>query len=225
MLVSKFLERVNSALRGTDDDAPSVGDTEATYWIDLLNRKKEELYQDTSKKWRICYEVRSLGTVTVSASPVYNLDDEFLIPSNNPYVIDTDGSKHELEYGTPQSKFASTRKVYIAGFNPEKLYFNEAIATGDVLVGGTLYVPGYYMPADVEDETDVLPFPDPNWAVMAVASEIAFNDITYEDKAADLNGKANSLYAQMLARNNVATYESPRKSRYNVNRIRNTERR
>jgi hypothetical protein len=39
------------------------------------------------------------------------------------------------------------------------------------------------MPADVSLEDDDLPLPDPYWGVMAVAAEVAFNDIVYEDKA------------------------------------------
>ncbi len=54
---------------------------------------------------------------------------------------------------------------------------------------------------------------------MAVASEIAFNDITYEDKASDLNAKANALYRQMVSDERKGTYNNPIQTPVNVYRI------
>ena len=79
------------------------------------------------------------------------------------------------------------------------------------------------MPADVSLETDELPLPDPYWGVMAVAAEVAFGDITYEDRSEGLNTKANNLYMQMVRNNRRGTYNNPKKAPVNVYHIRGTE--
>ena len=90
-------------------------------------------------------------------------------------------------------------------------------------MGGTLYVPGYYRPADLTQASDTLNVPDPYWAVMAVAAEVAASDVVYEDKEANLNAKANALYMQMGRDNRRGTYASPSVSPTNVKRIRTPE--
>ena len=42
MLVSEAIVGINYALRGTEDDAPLEGTEEYTYWLHLLNKKKNE---------------------------------------------------------------------------------------------------------------------------------------------------------------------------------------
>ena len=52
------------------------------------------------------------------------------------------------------------------------------------MVGGVILPAAYYRPDDI-DSTDAdadIPVDDPNWLVMATAAQVAFNDITYEDK-------------------------------------------
>jgi len=56
MTITEFLTKVNYALRATDDTAPAVGIAEATYWIDTFNRKKNELYEDVTKRWAITFK-------------------------------------------------------------------------------------------------------------------------------------------------------------------------
>lgn len=232
MTLTDFYTRVNYTLRGTDDDAPAHGDEEAQYWLDTLNRKKDELYQDVTKNWSNTYEVRSIGTVAASATPSYSLPTDFLAlsgdnsrsqgESTGVYIITTDDKRINIGVVPPEQRSPYYRTAFVAGFNPQKVYITTEITADEDIVGGTIYAPGYYMPDDVANEADVLPFLDPNWAVMAVASEIAFNDITYEDKAPDLNAKANNLYAQMVKRNRGVTYNNPRSVPTNVNRIRDT---
>lgn len=217
MLVSEFLTKVNYSLRGIDDDTPDFGGDEASYWLDTLNRKINELYQD-SKNWGHIYEVNSLGVVTASASPSYNLPSDFLY-IEEVYIIDTDSKRHNLTLIKPEERNEYNRCVFVAGLNPQKLYFTGEIEATEDIVGGTLYVTGYFMPAELDADDDVLPLPDPNWGVAAVAAEIAFGDITYEDKAESLNAKANYLYGLMTKKNRKGTYKNPRVTPYNVKRI------
>lgn len=58
--------------------------------------------------------------------------------------------------------------------------------------------------------------PIPAWLTYAVASELAFNDLTHDDKFPDLQNKANYFYSQMAHNNNRKTKTVPTQ----VNRIR-----
>lgn len=233
MNVTSFLIRTSHNLRGIDEDPPTFGDDEANYWLDILNRKKDELYEDVTKNWRNIWEARALGdTVTASTAPEYDLDTDFLMLSGNEaisdgqsggiYIIKTDGNRVDIDVINPEEITPNNRAAYVAGFNPQKLFITNEIKSTENIIGGTIYAPGYYMPSDLGAATDVLPFLDPNWACMAVAAEVAFNDITYEDKAPDLNGKANNLFEQMWRKNRGQLHNAPRRTAYNVKRIRDT---
>jgi len=227
VLVSYFLECVNDALRGTDEDAPTLGTDEANLWLRTLNRKKNELYQNVKVLWNETWASQSLGAISASATPTYNTDADLIAPSDKVYAIDTNSQVVYYDIIKPKERPRNGRAFYLAGMNPQVLYCTNAITATEDIVGGTLHLPGYYMPADIdtdtEDGTTVVPFLDPYYAVMAVASEIAFNDITFEDKAADLAGKAQFLYMQMVRKNRKNTYGSARPIPTRVNRIRNTE--
>jgi hypothetical protein len=222
MLVSQFYTHVNYALRGTDDDAPNHGTEEALQWIATLNRKKNELYEDVTKTWGATYAEQSLGNITASANPSFALPANFIAPSNSVYIIQTDGQRVDIDFIKPKER-TSSRRVFVAGLDPQTLYFTTAITAGESIVGGELFIQGYFMPADVEDETDTIPLPDPYWGVMSVASEVASNDLSYEDKEAGLNAKANNLYRQMVRKNKRGTFGDPRITPYAPNPLSNLE--
>lgn len=231
MLVSTFLTRVNYVLRGTDDDAPAVGTDDGDYWIGLLNTAKDELFEDVSKEWTYSYEVKSLGTISVSAAPSYPLASSFLSLSGDDeadvnengglYVIKTDGNRVNIPVVHPKRRNSDLLQAFVAGASPT-VYFTQAITSDSELVGGTLYAPGYYMPADVSSDSDTVPVPSATWAVYIVASKVAFNDITYEDKAPDLLAEANDLYTKMVNKNNQSIFKNtaaiPRNYRPILNR-------
>lgn len=295
MTLSQFYTKVSYALRGTDEDAPTHGDEEATYWLSLLNRKKDELFENTTQNWRSAFKetapnepgtVATTGTTTLTGTSTfftdyqvgdkltvsgetertidtitsdtvltvtvafantasgktfihkniidndytsYSLHRSFLTLSGDKtstggvgtgvYIIRTDGERTYIPVIPAEERNPDLRAVFIASQNPQKLYFSDTIASTEDIVGGTLYYPGYFLPDDVSATTDLLPFIDPNWAVLAVASEIAFNDITYEDKTADLNAKANALYMQMVKKNRGQVFNTPRTVPVNVKRI------
>lgn len=149
----------------------------------------------------------------------YSLHRSLLAPSDKAYVTTTAGVRVYFDIILPQERNENTQQVFISNQNPEELTFTVEILSTDSIVGGTLTLPGHYMPADLSAVTDILPFSDPYWGVMATASEIAFNDIIYETKAPDLNDKANALLAQMALKNRKGTYNNPRKMSYSVQRI------
>lgn len=225
MTVGDWLVAVNDALRGTDEDSPTIGSDEANYWIRLLNRKKNELYTNVKVLFDETWAVQSADSVTASATPSYNLDTDFIAASDYVYITDTDGNKHYYDIVKPRQRPTTGRQFYVAGMNPKVLYCSNEIEATEDIVGGTLYVPGYYMPADVatDDEDALIPLPDPYWGVLSVAAEIAGNDITYEDKEGNLNAKANALYTQMVRNNRRGTYGKGKVAPTNMYRIRSTE--
>jgi hypothetical protein len=154
----------------------------------------------------------------------YSLHRNFLTPSDRVYVQET-VNKTYLDLIHPEERDYTTQQVHISGGSPQILTFTEALEATESIVGGSLIVPGFYLPSDISTGTELLPVPDPNWLVLAVASEIAFADITYEDRAETLNSKANALWKAMVAKNRKGTYAQPRKTPYNVRRIRDTRER
>jgi hypothetical protein len=216
MLVPPFFNRVNYNLRGTDDEAPVSGTEDYDYWIDTFNRIKDELYGDVSKKWRGSWTTKNLGVIAANAAPSFNLDASYLGSSDYIYIIDVNGQRHEYDVVQPQDRDIKCREVYISGMNPEVLYFTNAILTGEDIIGGTLYAPGFWLPPDITGDASTIPLTDPNWGAMRMAAELAFNDLTYEDKAPDLNNKATNLYNLMAARNRLATTKNPNTSKDKV---------
>lgn len=227
MIVSEFLTHVNYALRGTDDDSPTISTEESDYWLETLNRKKNELFQDTKVLFDETWEVKSLGAISASATPSYNTNSTLIAPSDYVYAIDTNSNKVYYKLVKPRERPTTGRAFYLAGMNPQVLYCSNEILSTEDIVGGTLYLPGYYMPADVDitDVSDTIPLPDPYWGVLAVAAEIAGSDITYEDKEQNLNAKANNLYMKMIRKNRRGTYGDAKKPPIETYRIPNTERR
>lgn len=223
MTVESFLTQVSYALRGLDDEAPTFGTEEATYWLSLLNRKKDELYRNSKVLFDATWELKSLGAISASATPTYNCDSTLIAPSDYVYAIDTNSQKVYYELIRPKERPNTGRQFYLAGVNPQVLYCTNEITASEDIVGGTLYLPGYYLPADLTASSDNLPLPDPYWGVLAVAAEVAFNDIVYEDRAEALNQKANNLYMQMIRANRRGTYNNPKTIPHNHYRIKSTE--
>lgn len=163
-------------------------------------------------------------TIIVTGVQTYSVHRNLLNPSDRAIVTT---STQDLYYvlGKPQERARYQNEVYLSGRNPQDLTFYDTISTALTaqLIGATLKLPGYYVPNDLTALTDIIPVDDPYWLVYAVAGELAFNDITYSDKAPDLNSKANNLYSDMVTLNRRGTSNYPRQARTNVNRIRNTE--
>lgn len=221
MTTQDFLTQVNDNWRGTDDVAPTIGTDDANYWLRVANHIRRTVYNDTSKQWVSTYQVLPLGTISVSGAPSFPLPAGFLDAAESCYALDVSGARSDFPIIKPQEQDSTTQAVFVAGANPQTLYFTKAITAQEGYVGDTLYLPAYVMPTDIVGTTgtETVVVDDPDWLAMATAAELAFNDITYESKAVDLNAKANALYKAMLSTNRRGTSTNPRKSRYNVARI------
>jgi hypothetical protein len=214
MILSDFFDHVNAAYRGSDDDAPAEGTADYTTWLLTTNRKISEWARDGKHTWNSLFEIRDVDTV-VAGTQTYTLDSDILQPSDKVIVTTTDDEEIEYKLSEPQERLNGT--CYIVGRN---LTFVDDIEAGDEIVGGTISLGAYYLPADLADGADTIPVDDAYWLVNTVAATLAFNDLTYESKAPALNAAANSLYSQMISNNRRGSYGSPRKVPTSVNRIR-----
>lgn len=213
MLVSELITQINAAFRG-DEEEPTAGTAEYSLWLATANRKISEWARDPHQQWKSLFEIRAEDTITTAAS--YNLDTDLLEPSDRVHVVATDSQKHYFNIYPADERDRYNKGVYIAGANPQVLTFINTIAADDPIVGGTLYVPGYFLPSNLTDAAETVPVDDPYWLVYSTASELAFNDVSHEEKYVDLNVKANNLYQMMITANNKGTSGNPRTARYNV---------
>lgn len=221
MNVTTLFTQINGAYRGTDDDAPTTG-VDFDLWLATANRKQSEWAGDSTQLWRSLYSTDTLAPVVAAGTQTYNLPTTFVAAANrvkvtngtNYYYYDIIQPQEAMLYVDGRSNAA-----YISGSNPQKLTFVDTITATDPIVGGTITVNAYHTLADLVDGDSTVLVDDPYWLVYAVASELAFNDITYSDKAPDLNAKANSLYTGMVKTNRSGTNNNPRTARTNVQRI------
>lgn len=216
MRVSDFFIQVNGAYRGTDDDAPVTGTPDHDLWLATLNRKLGEAYRD--ELWGSNFEVRDIGTV-VAGTQSYDLDDDVLAPSDTVTVTTTTDQTITYTLVEPQERGNVTKSVYVSGHDPQTLTFYDEITSTDPAVAGTISMAGYWIPDSLTSANQDLVIDDPWWAVYAVAAELASNELTYEDKAGDLFGKANERWKRMVALNRRGTSGNPRKARTSVTRI------
>ena len=222
MNVNTFLQEVNDKLRGTDDDAPVIGTDEASYWLRTMNRIRRKYYKTAAKnQLKSTYSVLELGTITAAAEPSFDLDDNFVSAASDPYVIDAEGGLHPFDLIQPQERDSSLQQVFIAGQDPQILYFSNEITDTETWIGGSLFLPAYSIPDDISTSsgTATVVIEDSDWLVVATAAELAGNDIVYEDRAENLNNEANGLYKDMLATSKRGVYGSQRKMQRSVKRI------
>lgn len=285
MLLSEFIAEVNYNVRGTDDDSPTVGDTDWEQWVVYANAKKDEMYD--SKKWTSAFKTdrpTEIGTVTTAGTTYlvgvgtyfndYNIGDKITVSgetvrtiatitddthltvsvafsttagsltytldtiiitatqsysahrnlmslSDEVCVLDTDEAYHYYKLIHPEERNRLVQEVFLSELRPKLLTFTSAISSTDQIIGGSLKMPGYYRPADIDstDEDADIPTDDPHWLAMATAAEVSFNDITYEDKYGDLAGKAGNLWRNMYRNDRRGTYSNPRVTPTNVRRI------
>lgn len=218
MTVETLLTQINAAYRGTDDDAPADGTPDFDLWLATANRKQNEWARDGKNTWQSLFEIREVGTVA-AGTQVYDLDEEIILPANKVIVTTTGDQVLEYTISKPQERQRFLRSAYISGRDPQTLTFYDTITSDSQIDGGTISIAAYFVPEDLTSVSDVVSVDDPYWLVYAVASELAFNDLTYEDKYQDLNVKANNLWRQMSQNNRRGTSDFPRTARTNVNRI------
>lgn len=223
MEVSELFAHINSAYRGSDDDAPISGSDDYSLWINTTNRLQRYAATDGKQTRASSWIQESVGTLSAGTNS-FDLDDQFLIPDSYILVTPigaTSPSQYIIVKPGENQNFLNQQATYISGFDPQTLTFIDSIdSTNTSLIGADVTIQGYTIPDDVADDTNTLTVDDPYWLVMAVAAELAFNDLQYVQKAPDLQAKANDLYENMNNNNRRGTYGQARIAPTSVNRIR-----
>lgn len=221
MITAELFAEVNDAYRGTDDGVPTVGTTDHDYWLRIANRKINEWARDTKNIWESLWDIKTVqvgdplvDVVIVAGTQDYTLNNIPIALSDKIIVTDTDGNDHTYQIIKAKERDRFTEAVYIVGAT---LTFVDDINTGDTIVGGTIKIPGYWMPTTLT--TGAIVIDDPYWLVYAVAADLASNDLTYSAKAGNLQAQANNLYMAMASANRRGTNNNPRKTPTNIERI------
>ncbi len=163
----------------------------------------------------------TLAQIIATLVQSYNMHQRLFLPSDQVIIATLLNGDQGYDFEKPQERVRGA--VYLSGRAPQVLTFYADIESTDQRVGGELEVPGYYIPADMVNTTDVIPVDDPYWLVYSVAAELAFNDLTYEDKAPDLYAKANILWQTMSTNDRRGASNYPRSAQTNVSRIQGSQ--
>lgn len=204
MLASELLDEIYAAYRGkTVDRTPAWSEAKAVRAITIANRKIREWATDPNNRWASLFSVNDVGTID-TATFTYDLDDTFFMPSDYALVTKTDDTNVQYPIVPPQRRDQYSQALYISGFDPKTITFAQTIDAG--LDGGTLKMPGYYIPDPLSAEGSFVPVDIPEWLVYVTASELARNDAAKEDQVANLVGQANDLYRKMIDNNNGGAF-------------------
>lgn len=217
MTGQELLSDVYRAYKGKPESrTPAWGSDKAVVAISIANRKQREWATDPRNKWNSLFENRSVATVDALTTPTltYDLDDDFFQPSDFARVIKTDASIVDYPIVKAQQRNQFSQALYVHGSSPKQISFAQTIDTA--LDAGTLYVPGYYLLADIAASTDDILVDDPNWLVYIVASELARNDAAKDDQYVNLVNMANDLYRKMSDANNDVGFLQPNSINYNM---------
>ena len=208
MLASTLIDEVYRAYRGKGASrTPAWGTEKANTALSIANRKQREWATDPNNRWASLFEVRDVSPVIATNTPTYDLDDDFMFPSDYAMVTRTSGSLSQYPIITPQRRNLYEQGLYISGRSPKQVTFSQTIDTG--LSGGTLAIPGYYMPADMVNASDTVAVDSPEWLIYITASELARNDAAKDDQYVNLVNQANDLYRKMIDNNNGGAFLQP----------------
>lgn len=203
MIVSDFVARTYlkatgkvSSLTSTDND-----------WIKILalgNSFKDDWAREPGVNWATRYSPAvSAGTVT--ATDTFNIPASLYTISSQEgdsiRIIHSDGTTYtDYDLVAPERLKHYSTGNYVAQVG-STLKFNAAFKTTSPQFGGTIYVPGYTIPADMVNGSDTVPVDDPNWLCTIVAAEYVRTDITRQAQYPNLIAQANELMKKMIENN------------------------
>lgn len=204
MLVSDFVPKAYLRARGKVGAFTNT----STEWIKLLalaNDFKDEWAAEPAVNWSSLYQ-RAVSAGTVTATDTFN------IPTTLNSISGQEGDFIRIVYTDPTkwsdwNLIAPERLKYYKEGNyvaqvGSTLVFNKVFSTTSPEFGGTIQVPGYTIPADLVNDTDVLPVDDPNWLVVRCAAEYIRTDLVYQNQYPNLITESNELMKKMIENNN-----------------------
>lgn len=124
-------------------------------------------------------------------------------------IVDHDVLK-DYYYGSNKQSPHGFVCAQIAG----QLVFNHVFTSSDAQFGGTIFVPAYTFPDDIDatnPDTDEIQVDDPDWLVTRCAAEFVRNDIVRRSRYPELLAEANEVMLRMIDDNGgqVAVVDRP----------------
>lgn len=186
--------------------------TGSSKWLNILGiaNAKIDLWQnEPSVDWNSLYDP-SFSIGTISATNVYDLDDEVRLLSNEPgdTVTITRLDGNVTEFITVK---ANRLKSYPHGNYCAKvgrtLVFNRTFTATDAEFGGAITAPVYLYAEHLVNDNDEVPVDDPEWLVTVTAAEYNRTDVTKANQYGILINEANSLMEAMKDANDQAQVE------------------
>lgn len=195
---------------------PAAGTSKYEKILSLLNIFTQNWASEAGIDWKSLRTTANVtGTVTAT--------DTFALPATIAKVSKTRGDYVRIVHadGTTESDYtivpierlyndesklqgAGRFKVAISGGN---LVFDKAFKSTDPQFGGTIQVPGYITPPELDDGADLIAVDDPYWLCFMAAAEYVRNDITRVQQYGNLVAQANNAMIGMKDDNNSATEE------------------
>lgn len=218
MTVSALLTQIYLAYRGKGSArVPAFGTDKSNDMLVIANRKKNEWATDPNNKWASLFENRLISVIDYTDT-TYDLPDDFYQPSDFARIVDLNDSIYDYPIVKPQQRNNFSKSVYISGRQPNKIAtFAQEINSS--LDGGSLYIPGYYIPVDMALEADIVSVDYPEWLVYIVASELSRNDPAKDDQYVNLVNQANDVYRKMVEANSSVGFMQPNKIMSNMGSI------
>lgn len=188
----------------------TAGTTKYTKILALLNMFTQQWAGEVGVDWK---SQRLVATVTGTVTAT----DTFAIPTTLSKVsktkgdfvriIHTDGVESDysivpierLYNESSKAQGGTGNRVAVSGSN---LIFDVAFTASSPQFGGTIYVPGYKIPATLDDGADTIEVDDPYWLCFMAAAEYVRNDITRVQQYPNLIAQANNAMEGMKNENN-----------------------
>lgn len=208
---------------------PASGTSKYLQMVMTANDLKNIWATDAKVHWDSLFsQNNNIGTV---ASPTlsYNLPASVFYLSDYVYVLLNDGSGNTQRFKVvhPESRNDDANGIGINGadFGDPTCYLTGSYKGGSgqmainfvtpwsqmsaALIGGTIQAGTYVLPADMVNNSDIVPVNNPEWLVYALAAELARNDPAKEDQFETLNGIANDIYKKMVLDNQGNSFQQP----------------
>jgi hypothetical protein len=188
--------------------ALTSSDSDWTKLLQLGNYYQENWANEPGVDWRSLYQP-AVSNGAVTATDTFALGStihKISLNENDPIrIVWTNGTSYTNYTLIPadQLKFYENGS-YVAKVGAS-LKFNRAFVATDPEFGGTIKVPAYTLPYDLDDAvnnpTGLISVDDPNWLVTICAAEYVRNDLVRQNQYPNLLSEANELMKKMTENN------------------------
>lgn len=210
MILTDFV--TNAYLIGTGKvTPPASGTSKYNKLVALANLFTQNWASEAGVDWK---SLRTVATVsgTVTATDTFTLPTTLgkLSKTEGDFIriVCTDGTESQYTIVPIERLYEEGSKIQATGnstcaVSGASLVFNTAFTATSREFGGTIYVPGYSIPATLSAGTDVIQVDDPYWLVFAVAAEFIRTDITRAEQYGNLIAQANNSMSGMKSDNDT----------------------